>query len=80
MSIKIRKGYDDVMEERLSVGIEEWRMENGELLRRSLILHSPFFFREEIELRQSQSPSRSSASFSILHSLFSVLLIKLIVL
>jgi len=30
MSIKIRKGYDDVMAEWLSVGIEEWRMENGE--------------------------------------------------
>jgi hypothetical protein len=38
MSIKIRKGYDDVMAERLSVGIEEWRKKNGEPLRNG----SPF--------------------------------------
>jgi hypothetical protein len=45
MSIKIRKAYDDVMAGRLSVGIEEWRMENGEPLRNGspfTIHHSPF--------------------------------------
>ena len=52
------------------MGNGEWGMENCCAAASFSILHSPFFFREEIELRQSQSPSRSSASFPILHSPF----------